>query len=149
MKVKFAITPDGEMAIIPRAEYERLKARADELDEDDGTARLVARAKKEVAAGLPLLPKATVDRLASGESPVRVLREFRNHTQAQLAAEIEVAQGYLSDLENGKRKGPFELHQRIAGALKLPLDLLAPTARPDSPKARKVRSMQKRSRRRA
>jgi len=42
------VTPDGEVAIVPRAEYERLKALEQEAEEDVGTARLIARAKREV-----------------------------------------------------------------------------------------------------
>jgi DNA-binding XRE family transcriptional regulator len=128
VSVKFQTTPKGEVAILPRAEYERLKALADEAAEDIGTARLVERAKKDVAGGAPLLPKATVDRLAKGENPIRVLREFRDQTQAELVVGVGITQGYLSDLETGKRKGPLELHQKIARALGVPLELLAPIA---------------------
>ena len=128
MTVRFETTPNGEVAILPRADYERLKKLADEAIEDAGTARLVARARKEVAGGMPLLPKETVDRLANGENPIRVLREFRGQTQLKFAASISIAQGYLSDLESGKRKGPLALHQKIARALNVPLELLAPAA---------------------
>lgn len=128
MKVKFKVTPDGEVAIVPRAEYERLKALEQEAEEDVGTARLIARAKREVADGAPLLPKSIVDRLANGENPIRVLRQFRKETQVELAAAVGIAQNYLSDLETGNRKGPLELHQKIARSLGIPLDLLAPIA---------------------
>ena len=128
MTVRFETTPNGEVAILPRAEYERLKELADEAMEDAGTARLVARAKKEVAGGVPLLPKEVVDRLANGENPIRVLREFRKETQIELVVRVGITQGYLSDLETGKRKGPMELHQKIARALGVPLELLAPIA---------------------
>jgi DNA-binding XRE family transcriptional regulator len=126
MKVKFKATPEGEVAIVPRAEYERLKTLESEVEEDAGTARLIARAKKEIAGGAPLLPKETVDRLANRENPIRVLRQFREETQAELAAAVGITQNYLSDLETGKRKGPLELHQKIARFLGIPLDLLAP-----------------------
>jgi DNA-binding XRE family transcriptional regulator len=116
------------MAILPRAEYERLKALADEAIEDAGTARLVARAKREVAQGAPLLPKETVDRLANGENPIRVLRELRQWTQVELVVAVGITQGYLSDLETGKRKGPLALHQKIAQKLDVPLELLVPIA---------------------
>jgi Predicted transcriptional regulator with C-terminal CBS domains len=46
--------------------------------------------------------------------PIRVLRQFRKETQAELAAAVGIAQNYLSDLETGNRKGPLELHQKIA-----------------------------------
>jgi DNA-binding XRE family transcriptional regulator len=128
MKVKFKATADGEVAIVPRAEYERLKAFEQEAEEDSGTARLIARAKQEVADGAPVLPKGVVDRLANGENPIRVLRQFRKETQAELAAAVGIAQNYLSDLETGNRKGPLELHQKIARFLGIPLDLVAPIA---------------------
>jgi DNA-binding XRE family transcriptional regulator len=128
MKVKYKATPDGEVAIVPRAEYERLKTLESEVEEDAGTARLVARAKKEIADGVPLLPKGIVDRLASGENPIRVLRQFRVETQVELAVAVGITQNYLSDLETGKRKGPLELHQKIARFLGVPLDLLAPVS---------------------
>src|SRR4029450_2410807 len=126
MSVKFVRTRDGEMAVVPRAEYERLKHLAEEATEDAGTARLVARAKREIANGAPLLPKEIADRLAEGENPIRVLREFRQITQAELVAAVGISQGYLSDLETGKSKGPMELQQKFAPALGMPLDLLAP-----------------------
>jgi DNA-binding XRE family transcriptional regulator len=128
MKVKFKATPNGEVAIVPRAEYERLKMLENEIEEDAGTARLIARAKKEIADGAPLLPKETVDRLANGENPIRVLRQFREQTQAELAVAVGITQNYLSDLETGKRRGPLELHHKIARFLGIPLDLLAPVS---------------------
>src|ERR1700721_362794 len=130
MKVKFKATPDGEVAILPRAEYERLKAFEQEAEEDGSTARLVARAKREIADGATVLPKDVVDRLAKGDNPIRVLREFRGLTQAELATseEVQITQNYLSDLETGKRKGPLALHRKFADALGVPLDLLSTIA---------------------
>jgi DNA-binding XRE family transcriptional regulator len=126
MKVRYETTPDGDVVIMPRAEYERLVALAAEAEENAGTARLVAQARKDVAEGAPLLPLKVADALANGENPIRVLRAFRDLTQMELAGMIGITQGYLSDLESGKRKGTLELHQKTARALGVPLDLLAP-----------------------
>ena len=128
MKVKFRTTADGEVAILPRAEYERLKALEQEVREHAGTVRLVARARKEIAGGDPLLPKEVVERLANGQNPIRVLRQFREWSQIELATAVGITQNYLSDLENGKRKGPLTLHQKFAKALGVPLDLLTTIA---------------------
>ena len=128
MKVEFKQTPTGEVAIIPRAEYDRLKALSDEeAAEDIGTAKLIARAKKDKG---PLLPLAVVQQLANGENPIKVLRKFRGMTQAELATAkgVEITQNYLSDLEIGKRKGPIALHRKLAKALDVPLDFLDPVA---------------------
>jgi ribosome-binding protein aMBF1 (putative translation factor) len=124
MNVRFKKTEKGEVAILPRKEYEALVARAAEADEDAGTARLVARARKEIAGGAPIIPKAVVDRIANGESALRVLREWRDVTQLHLSSKIGLGQGYLSDLENGRRKGTTAALKKIAAALNVPLDLL-------------------------
>src|SRR5215510_1002532 len=127
-KVQFIKTARGEeLAILPKSEYERLTKLI--ADEDIGTARLVHNARDKIAAGREVMvPKAVVDRVAAGENPIRVLREWRAMTQAELAAAVEITQGYLSDLEGGKRIGPVALHQRIAQALRVPIDLLLPVS---------------------
>ena len=124
MNVRFQKTARGEVAILPRRDYEALVARAAEADEDKGTARLVALTRDAVAAGAPLLPKQVVDRLANGENPVRVLREWRNETQMYLSFKTGLSQGYISDVETGRRNGTTAALRRIAGVLKVPLDLL-------------------------
>ncbi len=126
MNVRFQKTARGEVAILPREDYEALVAKAAETDEDAGTARLVARARREIAAGGPLLPKHVVDRLAKGENPVRVLREWRDITQLYLTSKTELSQGYISDVETGRRKGTAAALRLIADVLKVPLDLLVP-----------------------
>ena len=125
MNVRFKKTDKGEVAILPRKEYEALAAKAAEADEDAGTARLVARARKEIAAGAPLIPKTIVDRIATGENALRVQREWRDVTQLYLSHKTDIGQGYLSDLESGRRKGTTAALKRIAAALNVPLDLLA------------------------
>jgi DNA-binding XRE family transcriptional regulator len=127
-KVQFIKTTDGEeLAVLPKREYERLTALA--AGEDAGTARLVRNARAALATGTEVvLPKLIVDRIASGENPIRVLREWRDMTQAELVVSVGITQGYLSDIEAGKRKGPVALHQKLARALDVPIDLLLPIA---------------------
>jgi DNA-binding XRE family transcriptional regulator len=129
-KVQFIKTEDGkELAVLPKSEYDRLATLA--FGEDAGTARIVRNARTAIATGREIvLPKPVVDRLAAGENPIRVLREWREMTQAELAVSesVGITQGYLSDLEAGKRKGPVALHQKFARALGVPIDLLLPIA---------------------
>ncbi|KAB2874283.1 MAG: helix-turn-helix transcriptional regulator [Pseudorhodoplanes sp.] len=124
MTVRFQKTAKGESAILPRKDYERLVARTAEADEGAGTARLVAKARNDVAAGLPLLSKDVVDRLARGENPVRVLREWRDVTQLYLAHKTNISQSHISDIESGRRTGTPSTLRRLADALNVPLDLL-------------------------
>lgn len=125
-KVQFIKTASGEeLAVLPKSEYERLTALA--TDEDVGTARLVRKARTAVEAGHEvLLPKAVVGRLAAGENPIRVLREWRDITQLEVAFRTDISQGYLSDLEKGRRRGTADALAKIARALNVPLELLVP-----------------------
>jgi DNA-binding transcriptional regulator YiaG len=123
-KVQFIKTERGEeLAVLPRDEYERLKALA--MSEDAGTARIVRKTKAAVAAGREiLLPKTVVDRLAAGENPIRVLREWRDMTQTYISVRTDISQGHLSDIESGRRTGTPAALRKIADVLKVPLDLL-------------------------
>jgi hypothetical protein len=51
--------------------------RDNEAAEDIGTARIVARARKEIAAGAQLVPKHVVDRLVKQKKPIRAVRNSR------------------------------------------------------------------------
>ena len=144
-KVQFIKIADGvELAILPKSEYERLAKQA--ADEEIGTARLVQKARDAIATGREMvLPKVVVDRLAAAENPIRVLREWRGTTQVELVAAIGITQGYLSELEAGKRKGPVALHQKIARALGVPIEILLPMAvsdpASDSPRVARRRAV--------
>jgi len=124
MNVRFQKTSRGEVAIMPRKEYESLVDRAAEADEDRGTALLVAQARDAIGAGAPVLPKHIVDRLANGENPVRVIRDWRDVSQTHLSSKTGLSQGYISDVETGRRNGTTAALRLIADVLKVPLDLL-------------------------
>jgi hypothetical protein len=123
MNVRFKMTNKGEVAILPRKDYEVLAAKAQEADEDFGTARLIARARKEIAAGMPLIPKEVVDRI-TGKNALRVLREWRGKTQLYISHKTNIGQGYISDLESGRRRGTTAALKKIADVLKVPLELV-------------------------
>lgn len=135
-KVQFIKTAGGEeLAILPKNEYERLAKLV--ADEDIGKARIVRNARDKIVAGREVLvPKAVVDRLAARANPIRVLRKWRAMTQAELAVAVGITQGYLSDLEAGRRNGPVALHQKIGRALGVPIDLLLPVSDQEADPAR-------------
>jgi len=122
MTVRFEKTPTGEVAILPREEYEAMVALVSEAEEDEGTARII---DKGLADAEPSFPKDVVDRLVNGGNPVRVFREWRGLTQVELASAAELSQGYISDIETGRRTGTPAALRQIADALGVPLDLLA------------------------
>jgi transcriptional regulator with XRE-family HTH domain len=64
------------------------------------------------------------ERIAAGDHPIRAMREWRDMTQMELSYRTNFGQGYISDLESGRRKGTVAALRTIAEALRVPLDLL-------------------------
>jgi hypothetical protein len=83
------------MVTIPEAEYERLVADSEMLA--DLAAYDAARA--EAGKGMPL---GVFSRIVSGENPVKVIREWRGLTQAELARRADMHRVQLHDIETGK-----------------------------------------------
>ncbi len=124
--VQFIHTPGGDdLAVLPRSEYDRLVALAAEAQEDAAASRVIRNSSRAIKEGREVvLPKAVADRLANGDNAVRVLREWRDMIQSELAVAVGISQNYLSEIENGRRKGPAELQKKFARALGVPMDLL-------------------------
>lgn len=124
--VQFIHTPDGsDLAVLPRADYDRLVALAADAEEDVAASRVVRNSLQALKEGRDvLLPKTVVDRLTDGENPVRVIREWREMIQGELAVAVGISPNYLSEIETGRRKGPAELQKKLARALGVPMDLL-------------------------
>ena len=112
----------NDMISIPRAEYERLVEAADEL------AAVIAY-DRAVAAGGEGMPHDVLARIIAGESPVRVIREWRGITAAELARRAELHRVQVHDIETGKRCGSVQTLKRIADALDVPLDDILSDAR--------------------
>jgi DNA-binding XRE family transcriptional regulator len=124
--VQFIHTPGGEdLAVLPRVEYDRLIALSAEAQEDAAASRIVRNSMRSLREGREVvLPKAVADRLANGDNAVRVIREWRDMIQAELAISVGISQNYLSEIETGRRKGPAGLRKKFARALGVPIDLL-------------------------
>ena len=54
-----------------------------------------------------------------GDSLLKALRKWRNLNQLDMVPLAGLTQGYISDLESGKKKGSPETLQSIAKALKI------------------------------
>jgi DNA-binding XRE family transcriptional regulator len=124
--VQFIRTPGGDdLAVLPRVEYDRLVGLAAEAQEDAAASRIIRSSTRALKEGREVvLPKAVADRLAKGDNAVRVIREWRDMIQGELAAAVGISQNYLSEIETGRRKGPAELQRKFARALGVPIDLL-------------------------
>jgi DNA-binding XRE family transcriptional regulator len=124
--VQYIHTPGGgDLAVLPRAEYDRLVALAAEAQEDIAASRIIRNSTRALREGREVvLPKAVADRLANGDNAVRVVREWREMIQGELAVAVGISQNYLSEIETGRRKGPAQLQKKFARALRVPVDLL-------------------------
>ncbi len=114
-------SPSGEeMVVIPRAEYEALLERADRGAEDAEDVAIYDARKAELAADGLVLPAEVSAAVLRGESRLRAIRNWRDVTQVYLAHETNIGQGYLSDLESGRRTGTPETIAKLARALDVP-----------------------------
>ncbi len=60
---------------------------------------------EDIWQGEELVPSEVVYAILDGGKLVRVLREYRGFTKAELSKEAGISKPYLSQIETGKRKG--------------------------------------------
>ena len=119
-------TPNGEeLVVLPRAEYEALIERADHEAEDAEDAAIYDARKAELAAGGVVLPPEVSAAILRGDSRLKAIRNWRGETQLHLNFKTGIAQGYLSDLENGRRRGTSDTIAKLAQALNVPAEWLS------------------------
>jgi len=129
MKPQFIKTESGELVVLARSDYDALVKRAKGLtSEDEGTARVIDSSDAALAAGNEIeLPAAEAERIARGDNPLRVVREWRGMTQMYLGEiKTNVGQSTISALENGTRRGTAAVWRQLAEVLRVPTDLLLP-----------------------
>jgi mRNA interferase RelE/StbE len=112
----------NEMVTIPREEYDRLQAAAEDLAD----LQSYDRAKAALAAGEEeLVPLDFVNRLLNGENTLRVYRDLRGLTQAALAEKSGVNRVTVAEIETGRKQGSITTLRALANALDITLDDLA------------------------
>ena len=123
---QFIRTPGGEeLVVLSRADSEALLARSDYDAEDEDDIAIYDARKAELAAGSVVLPPEVSAAVLRGESRLKAIRSWRGETQLHLAFKTSIGQGYLSDLESGRRIGTPETIAKLAEALDVPLDWLS------------------------
>jgi antitoxin component HigA of HigAB toxin-antitoxin module len=115
-------TPSGDrLVVLTEADYAELVQLASESEAEED-AELIAMATAimadpQASARLP----AEVSRLMlAGASTLKALRQWRDVGQAKLAADIGTSQGFISDLENGRRSMTDDVRKRVAKSLDVP-----------------------------
>jgi DNA-binding XRE family transcriptional regulator len=113
-------TPGGEeIVILSRAEFDRLVARREDVDDVKAADRIMARVANSTEE---ILTDAEVSELLNAPSPLAFWRKKRGLTQAALAKAAGIAQGFLSEIEAGKKSGDVKTLRKIASALTITLD---------------------------
>jgi mRNA interferase RelE/StbE len=107
---------------IPRKEYDALLAAAETLAD----LRAYDSAKASLAAGTEeLVPAEVLNRLLGAEAPLRVWREYRGLSGADLARQSGVNRIQIIDIEAGRNQGSVATLRKLANALRVDLDDLA------------------------
>ena len=119
-------TPSGEeLVVLPRTEYEALLERAAHDAEDADDVAIYDARKAELAAGGGVLPPEVSAAILRGDSRLKAIRNWCGETQTHLEFKTGVGQGYLSDLENGRRTGTRETMAKLAQALDVPMEWIS------------------------
>lgn len=108
------IAETAETVTYSKADIDQLFETLEELE---------ARAAYVATRGEEKLPAAAVQRLCRGESPIRVFREYRGLSTAELAARAGLSQ---SEIERGRKPGAPDALSSLAAALDVTVDDLAP-----------------------
>lgn len=128
MKPQFITTPSGEeLVVIPRAEYDALVARADAVvdGEDAADIAMYDARKAELASDTqPVLPAEVSALMLRGASLPAALRKWRGMSQQTVAARIGTAQGFISDLESGRRRAAANTAHALADVYDVPREWL-------------------------
>jgi hypothetical protein len=118
-RVQIITTPGGEeLVVLPKADYDALVSRDDEVD----LAAVEEFRARRAAGEQEILPDSMVARLLAGEHPVKVWREHRRLKRAALVERAGIASGYLSEIEAGKKPGSVDAYRKIAKALDVTID---------------------------
>jgi len=117
------ITRGGkEFAVIPVDELQRLIEDAEMLAD----VKAYDAAKSRIERGDDeIIPFAITERRLAGESTVKLWREHRGLTQAELAKASKVSRAMIAAIEAGHKRGGVATLRKLGAALRVSLDNLA------------------------
>lgn len=117
------LTIKGEkFAVLPFNLYEKLMEKLEDLQDIADCKEI----KAQIARGeMELFPADIVNAIINGENKIKVYREYRGLTQAELAAQANLSLAMIKKLESGETSGSVKSLKAIAKVLCLDLDDIA------------------------
>lgn len=115
---QFIHTITGErLVVLSERDYTKLLEQA----EDYHDIQSANEARARIEAGEETFPSSVIEALLDGTVPVRVFREYRSMRAGELAEKAGISQGYLSEIEAGKKPGSLSVLKQIAEVLEVEL----------------------------
>jgi DNA-binding XRE family transcriptional regulator len=117
------LTIKGErFAVLPFNLYEKLMEKLEDLQDIADCKEI----KAQIARGeMKLFPANVVNAIINGENKIKVYREYRGLTQAELAAQANLSLAMIKKLESCETSGSIKSLKAIAKVLCLDLDDIA------------------------
>src|SRR5579863_7447660 len=114
----------ADTVTISRDDWQRLQEQLEDAQDRAAVAERRARERLvgKAVARAEYLTATEALRLIGGESPVKVWREKRGLSQRVLAAEADVAAGYLAEIETGRKPGSGDALRKLAAVLQVPAE---------------------------
>lgn len=113
----------SDTVTIPKVEYDRLCGLAEDLADIEAARFVLDRLE---GGAEELVPAAVADRLIDGGNPLKVWRQYRGMSQSELARVSGASRVQVVDIESGRATGSVHTLRRLADALRIGLDDLAP-----------------------
>jgi DNA-binding Xre family transcriptional regulator len=111
------IAETGDTVTYSRTDVDRL---FEQLEDLEASATYAATRAEEK------LPAEVVERLCAGDSPVKVFREHRGLSLAELAEKAGLSSARLATIESSRRRASTKALRAIAAALEVTADDLLP-----------------------
>jgi len=122
MRIEKITRKGKEFAVIPVEDLQKLINDAEMLA--DVQAYDAAKGRLERGDD-ELIPLEITERRVAGESPVRIWRDYRGLTQAELARTSKVSRVMIAAIEAGHKAGGIATLKKLAAALRVDLENLA------------------------
>ena len=122
MRIEKITRKGKEFAVIPVEDLQKLINDAEMLAD----VQAYDAAKGRLQRGDDeLIPLDITERRVAGESPVRIWRDYRGLTQAELARTSKVSRVMIAAIEAGHKAGGIATLKKLAAALRVDLESLA------------------------